>query len=334
MIDVVVAGALVHADPRAPGLRRLGTRRHRFVDARGKACCAEDLERITGLAIPPAWTDVWICTDPSGHIQATGRDAKGRTQYLYHQDWTAQQAEVKFDGLAEFGGHLGDLRGAVDRDLDLPGMPRERVVALVVALMDRTLARIGNDRYTATNGSYGLTTLRNRHARVSGASVDLRFVGKGGKLLRVKAQDHRLARLVKRCQDLPGQELFSYRDGRATSRVTSSDVNDYLREHTLGSASAKTFRTWGATVQAASLLAPVDPPESARLRKRMENDALREVADQLGNTLAVCRGSYVHPLVLSGWADGALARAWREGPRRDAGGLVADERRLIGFLPP
>jgi DNA topoisomerase I len=326
---------LVYVSDEDPGLRRAGRKRFRYLDAGGREVGdPEELARIRALAVPPAWTDVWICPDPRGHLQAVGRDARGRKQYCYHPAFRADREQAKFDQLVPFGRRLGRLREAVDTDLDRSGMPYERVVALVVALLERTRIRVGNESYRRDNGSYGLTTLRARHAKVEGARLELRFVGKGGKAHRKATRDRRLARLVRRCQDLPGQGLFSFvGDGGEVHCVRSTDVNDYLRSVTgLADATAKTFRTWGATVEAARLLAAFEPPASARNAKRTIKAVMTEVSEDLGNTPSICRASYVHPLVVESYQDGTLPDTWEGGAKRPKGGLTADERRLLEVL--
>ncbi|WP_276807982.1 DNA topoisomerase IB [Castellaniella defragrans] len=293
------------------------------------------LARIRALAIPPAYEDVWICARADGHLQATGRDARGRKQYIYHPDWTARRGRHKFDQLAGFGAALVRIRRRVRRDLRLPGLPRERILALAVALLDGTLIRIGSARYARGNGSYGLTTLTRRHATVSGAKIRLRFRGKSGVDQDVTVVDRRLARLVRRCLDLPGQRLFKYHGERgAFHRIDSAAVNAYLREIAGRDVSAKHFRTWGGSVMALDLLSRAEDGDGdggrPRERERRVNEAMKSVARRLGNTATVCRACYVHPAVVSAYLDGAIpARGPAPpGPR----GLSAAERRLLAFL--
>src|SRR3954453_11456135 len=314
-VDTHVPGLHHVCDERVPGIRRLGAPgKFRYVRADGrKVKDAAELARIKSLVIPPAWTDVWICSDPQGHIQATGRDARGRKQYRYHPVYRRRRERRKFDQLVPFGQALGELRAEVDRDLRHPRLDRERVLAAVISLLQLTYIRIGNEAYARDNGSYGLTTLRCSHVDVDGSQLRLHFRGKGGKWTDVTCCDPRLARVVRRCQELPGQQLFQYEDDDgSTVHLTSTDVNDYLREITGLDATAKTFRTWGATLMAAEMLADVEPPASERAATRVANDVLRDVAAQLGNTLAVCRASYVHPLVLDSFASGALQEVWEK----------------------
>nr|WP_145547622.1 DNA topoisomerase IB [Variovorax boronicumulans] len=294
------------------------------------------LQRIRSLAIPPAYTQVWICTRANGHLQATGRDARGRKQYRYHPDWHLAQDAGKYARLQEFASVLPRIRAAVRRDLALPGpLQRDCVLATVVRLLDTTLARVGNDVYARENGSYGLTTLRARHAQVRGSAVRLRFKGKSGVEHAVALDDARVARVVRRCQELPGQELFQYLDDAGERHVIDSDgVNAYLRRASGGDFTAKDFRTWHASVHALALARarPCAPDSSVAARRMAAKAVLAEVAARLGNTVAVCRKAYVHPAVLALLLQEAAAPPCLEmRPRRKAG-LTADECRLLGFL--
>ena len=327
--------ALVHVSDDEPGIERHGRSRFTYVRQtnRTPVRSGQDLERIKTLAIPPAWTDVWICADPSGHIQATGRDARGRKQYRYHAGFRSRREQAKFKSLAEFGAALGALRRQVDRDLGGNALTRERVLAAVVSLLDQTYVRVGNEGYARDNKTFGLTTLRCRHVDVQGQRLRLKFTGKGGKAFDVSCCDPRLARVIRRCQDLPGQLLFQYENGDGKpSAISSNDLNDYLRVATGLDATAKTFRTWGASVMAADALAALPAPASAREFGALVNEALRPVAEKLGNTVSVCRSSYVHPVVLQAFEAGTLADAWAAGPARAGGGLSADERKLLALL--
>lgn len=322
---------LVHTTDASPGLRR---RRHGrgfvYLDARGRAVHGEaTLERIRRLAIPPAYTDVWICADARGHLQATGRDARGRKQYRYHRDWHAERGARKHDRLVAFGEALPRLRRRIRADLGLPGFPRDKVVALVVALLGQTLLRVGNPGYVQANGSYGLTTLRNVHARfVASGEVRFAFRGKGGKPVEARVGDARLVRLVRRCRQLPGQALFQYRDGDAVHRIGSADVNDYLQAALGGPFTAKDFRTWGATLFAFRALATTPLPDDGEAaRQRIRQDVLRGTAAILGNTARICEKCYVDPRVFAGWEDGRVQRA---GAR--ARGLRQWEQAAIRFL--
>jgi len=318
-----------------PGIRRHGRVRFRYEDeATGDPVRDRPtLDRIRTLAVPPAWTSVWISPVPNGHIQATGRDAKGRKQYRYHAAWQAHRSTAKFDQLLDFGHALSTLRSRVDEDLGRRDLGLERVVALVVALLDLTAVRIGTESYAKENKTFGLTTLRARHATITSGSVHLRFTGKHGKLHTVSCADPRLARVAKRCQELPGQQLFQYlADDDEPRPVRSSDVNDYLREVTGIDATAKTFRTWEGSVQAAELLAATDVPSSERGRQRVLKEAIGEVAACLNNTITVCRTSYVHPRIVERWERDELADLWDAGPSRAKGGVDSTERRLLHVL--
>jgi DNA topoisomerase-1 len=295
-----------------PGIRRV--RRGRgfsYVDPDGKPVRdSETLARIRALAIPPAWTDVWICRWPNGHLQASGRDARGRKQSRYHARWRSARDESKFDRMLAFAGALPVIRERTDEDLARPGLPREKVLAAVVRLLELTLVRVGNEEYARLNRSFGLTTLRNRHATVTGRKVHFKFRGKGGKLHEVGIANQRLARLVRRCQDLPGQELFQYIDEDGERRdVESADVNDYIREISGGDFTAKDFRTWAGTVLAYRALKALEPADSVIDARRNVVAAIRVTASRLGNTPAVARKSYVHPAVLDAYLDGRLGGA-------------------------
>lgn len=326
---------LVFALDDAPGITRRGTRRFRYLDqATGREVRdAETLARIRSLAIPPAWTQVWISIDPNAHLQATGRDAKGRKQYRYHDQFRSHRDEAKFDQLAPFGRALPQLRRTVEHDLALPGLPAEKVTALVVSLLERTYVRVGNEEYARTNGSFGLTTLRTRHVQPAGGALRIRFTAKSAKSHLVVIDDRRLVRLIRRCQELPGQLLFQYVDGAGGSHpVRSSEVNDYLRRATGHDHTAKTFRTWGATVMASVALGAMPPPTSAREGRQVVRDMLAAVSGALNNTPAVCRRSYVHPKVVESYLDGTLARQWPITSARGSRRLTPDERRLISLL--
>jgi len=270
------------------------------------------LARIAKLAIPPAYEEVWICINPRGHLQATGRDARGRKQYRYHADWSSARNDRKHSRMLSFGRCLRRMRATVRRDLKRSGLPREKVLALVVKLLDETQVRVGNTEYARANNSFGLTTLRDRHARFPArGKASLRFRGKGGSEHDVPIDDPRLARLVRRCQELPGQALFQYEDDAGDHRaIDSGQVNDYLRELTGGEFTAKDFRTWHATLHALTLLEKMPLPErrsDAALRRCM-NAVVKDVAAGLRNTPAVCRKSYINPAVFIAWQDGKLRR--------------------------
>jgi DNA topoisomerase-1 len=323
--------SLRYSRPADPGIVREGAPdAFRYVDAHGRMLRQADvLARIRALVIPPAWTSVWICADPQGHLQVTGRDVRGRLQYRYHPQWREQRDEHKFDRLAEFAAALPTIRDAVARDLAQPGMPRRKLLAAMVRLLDRTYVRVGDERYRRDNGSFGLTTLRTRHVRVSGDRIRLRFRGKSGKEHDLSLSDKRLARVVRRCLDLPGYELFQYVEDGATRPLCATDVNDYLQELTGAEYTSKDFRTWGATVIATVLLTRFGLPGAVAERTKTVNRALRAAAHALGNTLAVCRKSYVHPGVVDAYLADALP------PRRIRNrtpGLRAGERRTLALL--
>jgi len=308
---------LTYVSDRDPGItRRRAGRGFVYRDARGRVIRnADTLARIRALAIPPAYTDVWISPRAQGHLQATGRDARGRKQYRYHRRWQRVRDAGKFDRIVVFGAALPRLRRCLRRDLALPGFPRKKVLAIVVALLAETLLRIGNDEYARSNRSYGLTTLRNRHVEfLQGGRARFRFRGKGGQAHDVVLDDTRLARLLRRCQQLPGQALFQYRDDEGAIQPVGSDqVNDYLREAMGASFTAKDFRTWGGTLLAFRQLSatplPEEDPVSERAVASIRNDVIAEVAHALGNTPAVCRKAYVDPSVFDGWLEGDLQRA-------------------------
>ncbi|MGY4827685.1 DNA topoisomerase IB [Sphaerotilaceae bacterium SBD11-9] len=323
---------LTYVSDTMPGIQRL---RHgdgfRYRRPDGRALRDEsELQRIRHLAIPPAYEEVWVCPLPHGHLQATGRDARGRKQYRYHPGWREARDATKFEHMCGFGAALPRIRAKVKRDLAAPVGSRPSVLAALVRLLDTTLVRIGNDEYARSNGSFGLTTLRNRHAAVKGSTLQLRFRGKSGVWHEVALDDPPVARIVRACQAMPGQELFQYEDEAGiTHCVGSADVNDYLRELSGADFTAKDFRTWHASVHALQLLCGLSQP--GPVSRREANDVLRQVARRLGNTLAVCRKSYVHPRLLSVAADEGLAAWTRCVPKRRRGLAVA-ECRLLAFL--
>ena len=277
-----------------------------YLDSEGKPIRDEQrLLRIKRLAIPPAWTDVWICPSPNGHIQATGRDARRRKQYRYHDRWRELRDENKYDRMVVFGNALLKIRRRVNKDLALPGLPRNKVLATIVQLLERTFIRIGNEEYARDNKSFGLTTMKNRHVDVKGSKLRFRFRGKSGREHEVDVTDRRTARLVSKLQDLPGQDLFQYLDDDGEVRdVKSQDVNDYLREITGEDFTAKDFRTWAGTVLAAIALNAVGTFETKKQAKANIKQAIGAVAKILGNTPAICRKCYIHPAVLETYLDG------------------------------
>lgn len=326
---------LRYVDDLAPGItrRRVG-KGFSYRDAGGITVKDRaELVRIRAIAVPPAWTQVWICPDKKGHIQATGRDARGRKQYRYHAEWRVVRDERKFNRLADLGAALPKLRRRVARDMARDGLPVERVVATVVRLLEQTLIRVGNDEYARANGSYGLTTIKARHARVVGGHIRFDFIGKHGTRHDVDIDDVRTARIVRRCQDLPGQALFRYIDATGECRtVGSSDVNDYIRTVTGEPFTAKDFRTWGATLLAARTLRAAEAQPSQRQAVRALNEALAEVAAALHNTVAICRSSYVHPAIMDAFLDGTLEARWTKAATTARGGTRSEETTLIAFL--
>ncbi|MBV6777899.1 DNA topoisomerase IB [Xanthomonas campestris pv. olitorii] len=306
------AAGLTYVNDQQPGIsRRKAGKSFSYRDADGQRIAdADTLQRIRSLAIPPAYTDVWICAKPNGHLQATGRDARRRKQYRYHADWAQVRGEGKFERVIAFGTALPKLRRRLRRDLVLPGFPREKVLAIVVALLADTLVRVGNAEYARSNRSYGLTTLRNRHMEfLKGGRARLKFRGKSGQDHDIEVDDKQLVKLIRQCQQLPGQSLFQYRDDDGQLQpVDSGEVNDYLREAMGEDFTAKDFRTWGGTLAALQRLARLPLPErsSERALKQVQNDVIREVADALGNTPSVCRKAYIDPCVFEGWRAGQL----------------------------
>jgi len=302
---------LRHASDRRPGItRRRAGRGFVYRDTEGRTIRdREVLARVRALAVPPAWTDVWICPAPNGYLQATGRDNRGRKQYRYHTRYRNRREAAKYERLIAFATALPKIRARIDDDLARPGLDREKVLAAIVRLLELTLIRVGNDEYARLNRSFGLTTLRDRHASVRGSSVRFRFRGKSGRLHEVGLRDRRLAAIVRRCRDLPGQELFQYvgEDGEPVD-IASDDVNAYLRS-IAPDVTAKDFRTWAGTVLAYRALRALDAPGSDRQATRNVVAAIRETADLLGNTPAVCRRAYVHPVVVEAYLDGRLRGA-------------------------
>jgi DNA topoisomerase-1 len=295
------------------------------------------IARLRSLAIPPAWTDVWICRFDNGHIQATGRDARERKQYRYHPMFREMREGVKYEHLLAFAGALPTIRMKVAEHMILRGLPREKVLATVVHLLEATLIRIGNDDYARHNKSYGLTTLKNRHVVVEGAEVRFRFVGKSGKQWSLKFRDRRIAKIIKACQELPGQDLLQYLDEQGDLRaITSSDVNAYLREATGQDITAKDFRTWAGTVLAAMALNELERFETAAEAKRNLKAAIECVSARLGNTPSICRRCYIHPEVLNAYLEGALrleieAEVARE-PDGEPPRLLPQETALLAML--
>ena len=297
------AGLQYVSDQRPSYGRRAKGKHFQYFDTEGKLIRDEQrLLRIKRLAIPPAWTNVWICPSPNGHVQATGRDARGRKQYRYHERWREVRDENKFERLAQFAKALPDIRRRVARDFELPGLPRRKVLATIVRLLERTFIRIGNEEYARENKSFGLTTLKNRHVKVRGAEVRFRFRGKSKRPHEVDVTDRRVAKVIAKCQDLPGQDLFQYvdEDGEVQD-ITSQDVNEYLRQIAGEDFTAKDFRTWGGTVLAAMALSTQEDFQTKKQAKSNIKTAICAVAELLGNTPAVCRKCYVHPVIVEAY---------------------------------
>ena len=317
----------------SPGIRRIGSaKRFRYETSAGAAVRgASQLKRIRLLAIPPAWTKVWICPTANGHIQATGRDERGRKQYRYHTQWSERQNLAKIDRMLEFGKALPTLRRAVKRDLKRKQPDREKVLAIVISILEETLIRVGNEEYAKTNNSFGLTTLRNSHVKVRGKKATFRFRGKSGVTHEIELKHEKLARCVRRCQELPGQHLFEYlgADGKV-HRITSTDVNSYLREKMGQEFGAKDFRTWNGSVIAGEFLSKQKTSESETRAKRTVNECVKHVAENLGNTPATCRKYYIHPKIAELYKKGQLARLWNA-KRRGARDLNKHESALLSL---
>lgn len=330
---------LRYVNDAGPGIRRVTKgQAPSYIGHNGKTVRdAAVLKRIKSLAIPPAWQDVWICGDADGHLQATGRDAKGRKQYRYHTRWREVRDETKYDRMLVFGRLLPRIRKQVAKDVAIPGLPREKILAAVVRLLETTLIRVGNEEYARANDSFGLTTMRDRHVKVNGASVRFEFRGKSGIAHAVNLTDRRLARIVKQSRDLPGYELFQYIDEQGTRRsIGSSDVNAYLQQIAGQEFTAKDFRTWAGTVLAARALQECRPFKSQTHAKRNVVAAIDAVAQRLGNTKAICRKCYVHPEIVNAYMDGALVELLRQEVSgelaRACRGLPRDEMAVLACL--
>ena len=329
--DADTAGLRYVSDEHPGVVRKKRGAGFRYVGADSKTIADPAIiKRIRSIAVPPAWTNVWICPSPHGHIQATGRDARGRKQYRYHPDFRSVRDGTKYEHLVAFGRVLPKLRRQVDRDMGRQGLPREKVVAVVVHLLDTMLIRVGNSAYARDNGSFGLTTLRNRHVKVNGGELRFEFRGKSGKVWRLRMHDRRVARIVRSSQELPGQHLFQYLDeGGEHVSIGSSDVNAYLGEVTGADVTAKDFRTWAGTVLAATALSAFPPFDTAATAKANVRAAIEEVADRLGNTPTVCRKCYIHPMVLEAYLGGALRLAR---PGRTSAWMTPEETGVLSFL--
>lgn len=300
-----------------------------YRDAAGNRPGTSEIARIRALAIPPAWTDVWICKTACGHIQATGRDEKGRKQYRYHADWTQHRSATKFHTLPDFAKVLPALRAQVERDLRRRSLDYERVVASIVWLLDNSLIRVGNPAYARDNKSFGLTTLRNRHVEITGSRLHFHFKGKSGKEWKLQLADRRIANLLKSLQDMPGQHLFQYQDEQGRCAISSRDVNDYIAAHAGPDFTSKHFRTWAASVRAFGLLSAMPRPETRAEQARTLNAAIDQVAARLGNTRSVCRQCYIHPAIPEAWQAGDLRRSGR---LKAVAGLDEDEVETARFL--
>ena len=328
------AAGLRYVSDQSPGLRRKRVGKgFIYLDSGGRTLRdAETIGRIKRLAVPPAWTDVWICPDPRGHLQATGRDVRGRKQYRYHARWREVRDAVKYDRMLAFAESLPRIREHTDRDLERPDLPREKVLATIVRLLEDTRIRIGNDEYRKENGSYGLTTLRNRHVNVIGADVRFTFRGKSGKQHTIELHDRRMARIIKRFLEIPGQELFKYVDDAGEVKaIDSADVNEYLHEITGEDFTAKDFRTWAGTILAARFLRETAGATNARAAKKLLVRAIARVAEELGNTAAVAKKGYIHPAVIAAYLSGGLEPI-SEKDDPDPYKLSAEERSLLGVI--
>ncbi|MDQ6862146.1 MAG: DNA topoisomerase IB [Verrucomicrobiota bacterium] len=332
------AGLRYVSDDQAGYTRKKKGDEFEFFDRKGAPITDEArVLRIRRIGIPPAWTDVWICSSANGHIQATGRDARGRKQYRYHERFREFRDETKYEKMLIFGAALPKIRERVQADLALTGLPKNKVLATIVSIMERTFIRVGNEEYAKTNHSYGLTTMRNKHVKVNGTKLRFNFRGKSGVEHNIEVADRRLARIVKKVQELPGQDLFAFQDDDGTvHNITSQDVNDYLREITGEDFTAKDFRTWAGTVLAAVALSAVNPCETQREMKKNVTTAIKAVAHILGNTPAVCRKCYVHPAVLETYMTGSMIEGLRrqtaEAIEQKAQDLQTVELAVMKFL--
>ena len=336
--ESAIAAGLHYTTDSRPGIRRLrqgGS--FRYVTPEGRTIRnADELRRIRALVIPPAWKDVWISADPRGHLQAVGRDARGRKQYRYHPKWRLVRDETKYHRLIGFAQALPAIRARTARDLRNPKLTREKVLAAVVQLLEKTLIRVGNDEYARENRSFGLTTLRDGHVAVNGGKVRFSFRGKSGVEHDIQLDDRRLARIIKACRDIPGYDLFQYLDEQGERHVVgSADVNAYLKEITGQDYTSKDFRTWAGTVLAAQTLQEFEKCESDSQAKRNIVQAVESVAKRLGNTKAVCRKCYIHPAILDAYMDGSMVKTLADRVRRESrksGDLTHNEAAVLAFL--
>jgi DNA topoisomerase-1 len=335
-VESAQAAGLRYVSDTQPGIRRKKAGKgFGYVGTDGKPIKDEkELARIRSLAIPPAYTDVWICPSPNGHIQATGRDARGRKQYRYHAKWREVRDETKFGRMLAFSEVLPKIRARIDKDLALSGLPREKVLATVVRLLECTCIRVGNDEYAKANRSYGLTTLQDKHVEISGSTLRFEFKGKSGKMHKVNLSDRRLAKIVHRCQALPGEDLFQYLDDDGVRQtIGSGDVNDYIKEISGQEFTAKDFRTWAGTLLAVEALTEIGAWSSQRHAKSNVLKAIDRVAEQLNNTRAVCRKYYVHPAVFEHYLAGSMTEALKNGTAASAKSeLNPDEAAVVRLL--
>ncbi len=338
-IEAAITAGLRYVTDVSPGIQRKRAGKHfSYVGLNGKPIRdEEELKRIRSLGIPPAWTNVWICPNPRGHIQATGRDAKGRKQYRYHPEWRAIRDETKYDKMIAFGKALPLIRERVERDLKAHEFPRKKVLATIVRLLDTTSIRIGNEEYARENGSFGLTTMRHDHVDVEGTVVEFHFRGKSGKDHVVDVKDRQLAKIIKKFQDLPGNELFQYFDEHKNLHaVESDDVNDYLQQITGQDFTAKDFRTWAGTISATCALQDLGEYESQTQAKKNVVRAIEAASQHLGNTPAICRKSYVHPEIIDAYLNGSLLKAIKKNDEQAIvealHGLHPEEIAVLAFL--
>ena len=338
-VESAKAAGLRYVSDTIPGIRRRRCGKgFRYIDPEGKTVRdKETLARIKSLVIPPAWTGVWICPNPKGHLQVTGRDARGRKQSRYHPRWREVRDETKYERMMIFGAALPSIRERVEHDLSLPGLPREKVLATIVRLMELTLIRVGNEEYARHNKSYGLTTMRDKHVEIDGATVTFKFQGKSGVKHTVDITDRRIAKIVQRCEEIPGYELFQYVEKDGTHRsVDSADVNDYLREISNQEFTAKDFRTWAGTVLVCMTLREFESFASETEAKRNIVQAIKRVAARLGNTPSVCRKCYVHPAVLDFYMNGTMLEVVKWPARQEdadsAEALRQEEEALLRLL--
>ncbi len=333
------AAGLRYVSDTKPGITRTKhSKTWRFVLPDGSPLEAlDEVQRIKSLAIPPAWVDVWICIQPNGHLQATGRDAKGRKQYRYHARWREVRDGTKYGRMVAFGQALPRIRERTEAHLALPGMPREKLLATVVRLLEETLIRVGNEEYAKANNSFGLTTMRDEHAEISGSKLEFSFRGKSGKDHKVKIHDRRLARIVKRSQDLPGEDLFQYLDNNGDQQtIGSADVNEYLKEISGEEFTAKDFRTWAGTVLATMALQAFEAFDSQAQAKRNIIEAIESVSRKLGNTPSVCRKCYVHPAIIDCYSSGTMLETLQQRAEQELSDslheLKPEEAAVLGLL--